>query len=62
MLLEKDHLAEQFEASAAVELPLDLLDAVDGALDAAGVPVKGEPCCHGVEVAVQVECEAGETG
>ncbi|WP_327388186.1 MULTISPECIES: hypothetical protein [unclassified Streptomyces] len=60
MLLEKDHLAEQFESGSTVELPLDLLDAVDGALDAFGASVEGEPGCHGVEVSEQVECEAGE--
>jgi len=60
VLLEKDHLAEQFEADAAVELPPDLLDAVDSALDTAGAPVESEPRCHGVEVSEQVECEVGE--
>ncbi|MEU2130362.1 hypothetical protein [Streptomyces sp. NPDC018352] len=34
-LLKQDHFAEQFESGSAVQLPLDLLDAVDGALDAA---------------------------
>lgn len=61
-LLKRDHFAEQFECGSAVELPLDLLDVVDGAFDAAGAPVESEPGCHGVEVSEQVECEAGEAG
>lgn len=35
---------------------------IDGALDAAGAPVKREPGGHGVKVSEQVECEAGEAG
>jgi hypothetical protein len=35
VLLEQDHLAEEFESGSAVELPLDLLDAVHSTLDAA---------------------------
>jgi hypothetical protein len=48
--LQQDHLVEQFESGPSVELPLDLLDAVYGALDAAGAPFQGESGCHGVEV------------
>jgi hypothetical protein len=58
-LLKQDHFAEQFKSGSAVELPLDLLDAVHGTLDAARTPVQGEPGCHGVEVSVQAQCEAG---
>ncbi|MGP3636354.1 hypothetical protein ACTU45_23875 [Streptomyces sp. 24-1644] len=34
-LLKQDHFAKQFESGSPVELPLDLLDAIHGALDAA---------------------------
>lgn len=60
--LEQDNLAQQCESGSAVELSFDLLDAVYGALDTAGAPLKGESGCHGVEVSEQVECEAGEAG
>lgn len=60
--LEQEHLAEEFESGAPVELPLDLLDAIDCTLDAAGTPVGSEPGGYGVEVPEQVKCETGEAG
>lgn len=61
-LLQQDHLPEQVEAGSAVELSLDLLDAVHGSLDAARAPVQGEAGDHGVEVSPQMEREASEPG
>lgn len=60
--LQQNHLEEEFESGAPVKLRLDLIDAVDGALDAAGAPIATEPGGHGVEVSAQLECEAGEPG
>ena len=60
--LEQDQLAEQFESGTAVELPLDLLDAVHSAFCAAGAPVQGEAGGHRVEVSEQVKGKVGEAG
>jgi hypothetical protein len=49
-------------SGTAVELPLDLLDAVHSAFRAAGAPVQGEAGGHRVEVSEQVKGKVGEAG
>ena len=50
-------LAQQVGFPTSVHRRLELLDAVDGALDGTGVVVQGEPGDDGVQVAAQPGCE-----
>jgi hypothetical protein len=60
--VQDDAFAEQAEAGAAVHLPFDHLDLVDGALDLAGTPGEGEPVDDGLLVVADAGGEGAQVG
>ena len=59
---EQYQFAEQVGLGAAVHRGLQLLDAVDGAFDGAGVVGQGQPGDDGRQVAAQPGCEHSKSG
>ena len=59
---EQYQFAEQVGLGAAVHRGLQLLDAVDGAFDGAGVVVEGQPGDDGIQVAAEACGERPQGG